>query len=61
MYYIALKNMNLNNATFYEIALLKVLLYERCTEGLKAGLSKKKVSVNNFVNLKFQINDYFSN
>ena len=55
------KNMNLTNATFSEIALIKVLLYERCTEGLKPDRSKEILFINNFVTTKFQINDYFLN
>ena len=56
------KNMNLTNATFFEIALIKVLLYyKRCTEGLKPDRSMEILFINNFVTTKFQINDYFLN
>ena len=55
------KNMNLTNATFSVIALIKVLLYERCTEGLKPDRSEEILFINNFVTTKFQINDYFLN
>ena len=49
------KNIDLTNATISETALIKVWLYERCTEGLKPGVYKTSF-IYNFVNTKFQIN-----